>query len=472
MNMTFEKDPEQGWAVLTCCNDCCKEDVVYIPSYITLDDEEELPVKVIGKEAFLDCPAKSIVLPEIFEIQDGAFKDAAASCIGVEEHARHSVFPLSLRTIGREAFSGMPNLQDVTFTSTLLDIGNAAFYKSGCRSLLFANTTRLTVGVSAFEKSNIVEFFAPQLTALTVPDRCFAGCDQLNHLYMENGRITRIGDEAFLNCKSLLELPTQQPLDSVGTEAFAGSSIAATGMFQNLLGFYHAFGKRHLVEAVLDILFPDRDFLLLPYVREKAQQIREATELLAAILLNTERKESDVCLLYCSVKDLNDIETGAGLVDHFPIYRNSSIYQFRRSIDFDTTELYRFRDLFHPYHRFLEDLTEDEMFHLLEHSLPRPVPDPTLEDMLNATLLGNAYAFVDQCALDYLVRLVEERIYSRGTSAAPARFDIPNEEIHKFFPDDGYYTKDDIFHVLRDYILYNRLALYQELKKAHTQLTS
>lgn len=470
MNMTFEKDPEQGWAVLTRCSECTAEDVVHIPATVTIDDQE-LPVRVIGN-AFEKCAAKCIVLPpDIYEIQDSAFKDASASCIGVEEHARHSVFPLSLRTIGREAFSGMPNLQDVTFTSTLLDIGNAAFYKSGCRSLLFANTTRLTVGLSAFENSKIVEFFAPQLKSLEIPERCFAECSHLNCVHIEHGRISGIGSEGFLNCKNLLHIPAKQPLDYVGTKALSGSSITATGMFRKLRDYYQAFGSRHLTEAVLDMLVPHRDILPLEYVREKATRTREVAETILNQLLSTESKENNYSLLCCAAKDLGDVENGIGLMDYFPLYRNNSIYHFHRIIDFDTTELYRFRDFLHPAHRFLEDLTEDEVFRLLEYSLPCPLPDPTKEDILNATLLGNAYTFIDQCALDYLVRLVEEHICSSGTSEPPAYFDIPNEDIPNLFPDDGYYTKDDIIHVLRDYILYNRISLYQQLKRAHTQLT-
>ncbi len=470
MNMTFEKDPEQGWAVLTCCSECTEEDVVHIPAAVTLDGQN-LPVRKIGKGAFENCPAKCIVLPDIYEIQDGAFKDAAASCIGVIEDSHHSVLPLSLQAIGREAFSGTQNLQDVTFPSASLSIGDAAFYKSGCRSLLFANTTRLTVGLSAFENSKIVEFFAPQLKSLEIPERCFAECSHLNCVHIEHGRISGIGSEGFLNCKNLLHIPAKQPLDHVGPEAFSGSSIAATGMFRKLRDYYQAYGLRHLTVAVLDILIPHHNILPLEYIQEKATRTREAAKTILKQLLSTESKENNYSLLCCAAKDLGDVENGIGLMDYFPLYRNNSIYHLHRIIDFDTTELYRFRDFLHPANRFLEDLTEDEVFHLLEYSLPCPLPDPTKEDILNATLLGNAYTFVDQCALDYMVRLVEERLYSCGTSAVPC-FDIPNEEIHNFFPDDGYYTKDDIIHVLRDYILYNRISLYQQLKRAHTQLTS
>lgn len=471
MNMTFEKDPKQGWAALTSCSDCTEDDVVHVPATVTLDGQN-LPVKLIGKSCFEKCLAKCIVLPDIYEIQDSAFKDAAASCIGVIEDSHHSVLPLLLQAIGREAFSGTQNLQDVTFPSASLSIGDAAFYKSGCRSLLFANTTCLTVGVSAFEGSNIVEFFAPQLNSLDVSERCFAECSHLNHFYIEQGRITSIGREGFLNCKNLLHLPAKQSLDYVGPEAFSGSSIAATGMFRKLYDYYQAFGFRHLTKAVLDILIPHRNILPLEYVREKATRTREAAETILKQLLSTESKENNYSLLCCAAKDLGDVENGIGLMDYFPLYRNNSIYHFHRIIDFDTTELYRFRDFLHPAHRFLEDLTEDEVFHLLEYSLPCPLPNPTKEDILNATLLGNAYTFVDQCALDYLVCLVEEHICSSGTSEPPAYFDIPNEDIPNLFPDDGYYTKDDIIHVLRDYILYNRISLYQQLKRAHTQLTS
>ena len=138
--------------------------------------------------------------------------------------------PEGVTSIGEEAFLGCSVLTDVTLPDSLMTIGNYAFLS--CYKLpditIPANVTR--IGSRAFDKCSMSEIYvspenpyyasesgilySKNMTKLIFCPQEKSGAIELS------GKVTSIGDEAFLDCTYLTSITMPEGLVSIGAGAF------------------------------------------------------------------------------------------------------------------------------------------------------------------------------------------------------------------------------------------------------------
>lgn len=117
--------------------------------------EEDSNIKIIERLAFNDCPnLKELVFPSsLIEIENNAFMDC--------ESLESVIFNDGLLYIGGSSFFQCNNLKEVTISETVLLLGSYAFY--GC--------------------TNLEEIFIP-LSCRSVYNNVFSYCSNLKRIYV------------------------------------------------------------------------------------------------------------------------------------------------------------------------------------------------------------------------------------------------------------------------------------------------
>ncbi len=161
-----------------------------------------------------------ITVPESFAGQTiTAIGDSAFA----NRHTAESVtLPETVKSIGRNAFSGCENLTEVT-ASGADTIGANAF--SGCealKTLTLAKQLR-SVGEEAFLGCiELRRFSGDGLTEL--PDRVFSGCETLTSVDIPD--VKAFGDRVFYGCEALAEISCGwEQVTSIGAECFKGCAL-------------------------------------------------------------------------------------------------------------------------------------------------------------------------------------------------------------------------------------------------------
>ncbi|MBQ8289627.1 MAG: leucine-rich repeat protein [Clostridia bacterium] len=198
---------------------------------------------VILPYAFSECALKTVSLPFVKEIGEGAFKGAEALS-GVSLSGE-------LTSIGKDAFAGCKSLSELNLPASLKSLGDGAL--SGCSTLTaltvpdgiesigneilngassLKSLTLPFIGRSASESTTLRALIgAPEtrgsLSALTVSAQSVIGKDVFSG---ESGLttvkyinpITEIGENAFLGCAKLESFSVPKECTSVGASAFSG----------------------------------------------------------------------------------------------------------------------------------------------------------------------------------------------------------------------------------------------------------
>ncbi|MBR2970730.1 MAG: leucine-rich repeat protein [Clostridia bacterium] len=144
-------------------------------------------------------------------------RDESAANVKVAEGVQH---------IASGAFYGNTYLTSVTLPSTLLSIGNYAFYgASSLKAIDFSAANRLTlIGNYAFSGS---VGSAPKVTSLdfsgctsleSTGERAFAYCEQLKNI--DFGTLTKVDKNSFYGCGALVNVILGKSLTTIGEGAF------------------------------------------------------------------------------------------------------------------------------------------------------------------------------------------------------------------------------------------------------------
>ena len=177
-------------------------------------------VKVIYANAFANNRnVATVVLPEgLVEIQDGAFD----FCYGLTTIN----IPSTVQKIGKNAFRYCEDLANVTFTEggdDLLIIGEYAFAYTDSLKTLALTGRVYSIGSHVFYDSAVSNLTFGENSALVeIGSNAFTSSDIIQ-LNVPAG-VVKIGDFAFYECISLLEITFGEGLTTIGDHAFAGCS--------------------------------------------------------------------------------------------------------------------------------------------------------------------------------------------------------------------------------------------------------
>lgn len=201
----------------------------------------------------------------------------------VAEKIRRIQFPQieekPFRSIGDNAFRGLPNLEEVVLPETVREIGSYAF--EGCRKL-----TKLTIlsgpetGEDVFTGCPIEELTVPgewhasplegclaNLKALTLTDGGYMANYTKNSPAPWSGTgletvtfdksLQKIGNYAFVDCRSLTSLTLPQNLRYIGTSAFAGcTGLETVALPERLTRIYE--GAFQGCTGLTEMTFPEK----------------------------------------------------------------------------------------------------------------------------------------------------------------------------------------------------------------------
>ena len=180
------------------------------------------------------CTDNNVIIPSEYKsrtvksIGDNAFKD----CIGITS----ITIPVSVTSIGYEAFSGCTKLENIYYTGDI-----ASWCKiSGLNNLLTSLRTLYINGNKIEGNLNIPNnvtsigsysfSFCGKLTGITIPDSvtsigdsAFADCSNLANITIPNS-VTSIGNDAFRDCTGLVNITIGDRVSNIGYSAFLNTA--------------------------------------------------------------------------------------------------------------------------------------------------------------------------------------------------------------------------------------------------------
>lgn len=151
---------------------------------------------------------------------------------------------LPVTCIGSQAFIGSRNLESITIPNSVTSIGSSAFHGCGLEEVIFEpNSQLMRIGADAFRDcyhlesievpngvSSIEEntFYNSGLTKITIPNSvtsigkaAFYRCSYLEEVVFEsNCMLINIGEFAFADCASLVEMVIPQGVIEIEQGAF------------------------------------------------------------------------------------------------------------------------------------------------------------------------------------------------------------------------------------------------------------
>jgi len=442
---------------------------VYIP-----DKTEGVPVTEIGPGAFSHSEElKTVVIPMTIErIGYEAFSYCESlTCVGVAASDNHSVFPSALKYIGEKAFF-CAGLKELSFASKQLELDRQCFSNSKVTSAFFMGTD-ISIGDAAFMHSDLEVIAMMDAEIDYLGYHCFAFCKKLRAVKAK--QVNGVGEGCFLECEELTEFPAKKPLDHVGNRAFFGCKhLSTTGFFRTIRDIISAWGDSYLINETVKQKCPKLSWKPEYYDAYNFQLANASQRVLEKIRNTTCWVVSDLILLNVIGSEYYNMSDGWDYADRFFLYAKKDITQrFREIWDWNiTTDCYLPAP--HPPMRLLHDLSDKEVCRMLRYeNTPQPytIDWDDLGVLLNAELGGDAAFYNYRMVTDFLSCLIDHEM----GKTPKAYYDIPTKEIEErlFNEEDHLYslTQEERIHCLKFDVLYNRLAIYKELKHTYLQLT-
>lgn len=182
--------------------------------------ERVLPqsVKTIGKDAFSGCTdLTSIILPSGIQIiKSQAFKN----CTGLTSF----IFPSSLTHIDATAFKGCENLKVVTWDA--FRIKRAIGVLPQITSITFGeHINTITPGICA-EMVNLKSVIIPN-HVIGIGNKAFYGCSSLDSVLIPNS-VLNIGDSVYGKCTGLTDIVISEGVTNLGNSVFLNCNSLQT----------------------------------------------------------------------------------------------------------------------------------------------------------------------------------------------------------------------------------------------------
>lgn len=204
VGLSFQLNNDKKSYTVTGIGNCTDKDIV-ISSY------QNLPVTSIGKEAFIYCDTLT-----------GVTLGSSVTNIGESAFARSGLtnvtLPDSVTSIGNQAFLNCNKLTSVTIGNGVTTIGEEAFkYCHALTDVTLGNGIK-TIGNFAFNECAIVNVTIPD-SVTTIGESAFYYCSNLTSIVIPDS-VTSIGEEAFYSCGNLMKVTLGKNLTTVGGWAF------------------------------------------------------------------------------------------------------------------------------------------------------------------------------------------------------------------------------------------------------------
>ena len=223
-------------------------------------------VKTIAYKAFYGCKSiKSLVIPASVETVVGN-ENAFSGEGSFEGCSALTSLKISAKTIGRGAFKGCKNLEEVTIEEGVKTIAYQAFYGcKGIKSLVIpasvetlAGNENTFSGEGSFEGCNAL--VSLKIGAQTIGRYAFKGCENLKEVTIEEG-VKTIAYQAFYGCKGIESLVIPASVKTLAENeyifsdegSFEGCSALATlKIGAQTIGRYAFKGCGNLKEVTIE----------------------------------------------------------------------------------------------------------------------------------------------------------------------------------------------------------------------------
>ena len=152
------------------------------------------------------------------------------------------IMPSTLKSIGRYAFSDCINLREVIFNNGIEQIGEGAFWGCGAMKKISLPASIREIDTCAFfDCTELEEIIIENSEDETVMDyiesRAFKGCKKLSKVLI-NKKVEDMGEEVFGNCKQLKQIHFPYIIEKyVPERCFAGCTNLERVVFQNNIRF-------------------------------------------------------------------------------------------------------------------------------------------------------------------------------------------------------------------------------------------
>ncbi len=396
-------------------------------------------------------------------------------CVCVAEEAGdHSVFPPALYYIGDRAFEGT-NLKKITFTSPILELRRFVFHESGVEDIWFRDAIKVTLNEGVFACCHNLEYVSYFNIGIdNLPMHAFEHCGKLRKIIADY-LTGDIGAGCFYDCVSLEELPVHRPLRSVGEEAFSGcKKLKTNGYYRSMRDALNGVGDVELMNQIVEQKTRHCSWGPKEHIAEYIKRIENVAKEVLREIHSTPRTQNESMVLIRAVGSDYYGSDGWDYVERYYIFpRIDILRRFKSVADFDITCYdYDWPEM-RPPMRSLENLSRDDVLRLLRFETgPKPLSytwDKDLGLLLDAKLAGDSADYQISLAADFLIRLIDSRLYPDRDDSC---YNIANDRIaEECFSNDDY-TEEEKEHRLKWDVLFNRLNLYREIKKAFFQIAA
>lgn len=168
------------------------------------------------------------------EISTIGIKQSTQSILGKGSLKLNSVTFGAQTSINDYAFNQCTNLNSLLNTNNIISIGDAVFENTGLSGSIDFSGTK-TLGIKSFYGCKLIESIIISTSLKIIPRSCFENCKKLKSLMIaqnvNSNNFDYIGDYAFKNCESLLEMTIKAT--SIGEEAFRNCSSVSIFKFLN-----------------------------------------------------------------------------------------------------------------------------------------------------------------------------------------------------------------------------------------------
>lgn len=191
--------------------------------------------------------------------------------------------PEGIIKIGRSAFAGTENIQEIILPDSLEVIGEDAFSMSNIEEVEFGKGL-IKIEQKAFSNCLSIKSMTLPKNLMSIGNGVFRGCKNLENIVLDDA-LKFIGSAAFYGCKGLKKIELPASVNAIGNEAFfdvAEVTIKGEHIPHNFTGavtmHYDEFAKKYLESSgrlSIKVNFKGESIFLPKYIDENSVSMCE-----------------------------------------------------------------------------------------------------------------------------------------------------------------------------------------------------